>query len=94
MDTNTIGGTWGNSFWSGADVEVSLANPRFVYAGGVMSNTADIFVSKDWGATFDPVTRFANMGTITVYILILQRIQQLTYYLVWQEKPKLSRQKI
>ena len=60
-----IGGTWGNSFWSGADVEVSLANPRFVYAGGRMSNTADIFVSKDWGATFDPVTRFANMGTIT-----------------------------
>ena len=30
----SIGGTWGNSFWSGADVEVSLANPRFVYAGG------------------------------------------------------------
>ena len=30
-----------------------------------MSSTADIFVSKDWGATFDPVTRFANMGTIT-----------------------------
>ena len=60
-----IGGTWGNSFWSGADVEVSLANPRFVYAGGVMDNTADIFISKDWGATFDPVSKFANLGTIT-----------------------------
>ena len=62
---SSIGGTWGNSFWSGADVEVSLANPRFVYAGGVMGNSADIFISKDWGATFDPVTKFANLGTIT-----------------------------
>lgn len=60
-----IGGTWGNSFWSGADVEVSQSNPRFVYAGGVMSSSADIFISKDWGETFDPVNRFANMGTIT-----------------------------
>lgn len=60
-----IGGTWGNSFWSGADVEVSQSNPRFVYAGGVMSSSADIFISKDWGETFDPVTKFSNMGTIT-----------------------------
>ena len=60
-----VGGTWGNSFWSGADVEVSLANPRYVWAGGVMSNGADIFLSKDWGETFDAVPRFANMGTIT-----------------------------
>jgi hypothetical protein len=64
-DHTQIGGTWGNSFWSGADVEVSLANPRFVYAGGVMDNSADIFISKDWGATFDPVSKFANLGTIT-----------------------------
>ena len=63
-DHTQIGGTWGNSFWSGADVEVSLANPRFVYAGGVMSNSADIFISKDWGATFDPVSKFANLGNI------------------------------
>ena len=64
-DHTQIGGTWGNSFWSGADVEVSLANPRFVYAGGVMGNSADIFISKDWGATFDPVSKFANLGTIS-----------------------------
>ena len=64
-DHTQIGGTWGNSFWSGADVEVSLANPRFVYAGGVMDNSADIFISKDWGATFDPVSKFANLGNIT-----------------------------
>ncbi len=60
-----IGGTWGNSFWSGADVEVSLANPRFVYAGGRMNSSSDIFISKDWGETFDPVTKFANIGNIS-----------------------------
>ena len=60
-----IEGGWDNSFWSGADVEVSLSNPRFIWAGGIMSNNSDIFLSKDWGVTFDPVNKFKNMGTIT-----------------------------
>ncbi len=60
-----ITGTWGNSFWTGADVEVSMANPRYIWAGGRMSSTADIFLSKDWGATFEPVNKFGNVGLVT-----------------------------
>ena len=36
--------------------------------GVVMGNSADIFISKDWGATFDPVSKFANLGTIYGFI--------------------------
>jgi len=64
-ELKSIGGTWGGSFWSGTDIEVSLANPRFVWAGGQMGNGGEIFLSKDWGETFDPVPGFANMGVIT-----------------------------
>ena len=64
-DLKSIAGTWNGSFWSGTDVEVSLANPRFVWAGGQMGNGGEIFVSSDWGETFDPVPGFANMGTST-----------------------------
>ncbi len=47
------------------DVKVSLANPRFVWAGGYMGNYSDIVLSKDWGESFSPVNDFANMGTIS-----------------------------
>ena len=33
-----IEGSWNSSFWSGTDVEVSLANPRYVWAGGYVPN--------------------------------------------------------
>ena len=41
----------------GSDIEVSEANPRFVWAGGWVSETYNesIFLSKDWGQTFEPV---------------------------------------
>ena len=41
----------------GSDIEVSEANPRFVWAGGWVSETFNesIFLSKDWGQTFEPV---------------------------------------
>ena len=47
------------------DVKVSLANPRFVWAGGYMGNYSDIVLSTDWGETFNPVNDFANMGYIS-----------------------------
>ena len=58
-----IEGSWNSSFWSGTDVEVSLANPRYVWAGGVMSPTADIFLSKDWGQSYEPVNRFSGANS-------------------------------
>lgn len=54
---------WG--FWSGIDVEVSKANPRFVWAGGRMSSDGAIFVSTDWGESFTATTPFADLGLST-----------------------------
>ena len=74
----SIGGTWGNSFWSGADVEVSLANPRYVYAGGVMSNNADIFVSKDCGCNICLSKKILVNICANIWFGIFQQ-----EYLVW-----------
>ena len=43
----------------GNDVEVSQANPRFVWAGGQVSedNGYNLYLSKDWGKTYSPVPR-------------------------------------
>ncbi len=56
---------FGNTFWSGVDVEVSLANPRYIWAGGRMGTTGDIFVSADYGQSFTAVNDFANVGVIS-----------------------------
>jgi len=39
------------------DIEVSQANPRFVWTGYGFTSTRNIFLSKDWGQTFSPVTK-------------------------------------
>jgi len=45
--------------WDGwrKDVEISLSNPRFVWAGGGISNGRRLYLSKDWGESFSPVTK-------------------------------------
>ena len=75
--SKNFGGSWKKSeiiddwgFWSGSDVEVSQANPRFVWAGGRMKLTGTsipgkIFVSKDWGETFLPTSIFEEIGSIS-----------------------------
>ena len=57
-----VEGNWSSSFWSGTDVEVSLANPRYVWAGSSMSSAGNIFLSKDWGETYESVPNFSNLG--------------------------------
>ena len=52
------------------DIKVSDANPRFVWTGGYMGNLSKIYVSDDWGDSFNPVNNFTNsngqsMGTIS-----------------------------
>ncbi len=66
--TTDIVENWG--FLTGSDVEVSQANPRFVWAGGRMKTTGTslpgkIFVSKDWGKTFLPTSVFEEIGSIS-----------------------------
>ena len=66
--TSEIVDNWG--FWSGSDVEVSQANPRFVWAGGRMklsgtSLPGKIFISNDWGETFLPTSVFEEIGSIS-----------------------------
>ena len=67
-ETTEIVDNWG--FLFGSDVEVSQANPRFVWAGGRMKTTGTtlpgkIFVSKDWGETFLPTSIFEEIGSIS-----------------------------
>ena len=62
-ENTRITGSWG--FWSGTDVEVSMANPRFIWAGGRMTSTGKIFLSKDYGTTFEPVNNYNNVGVIS-----------------------------
>ena len=52
------------------DIKVSDANPRFVWTGGYMGNLSNIYVSDDWGDSFNSVNNFTNsngqsMGTIS-----------------------------
>ena len=58
---NKLEGNWSSSFWSGTDVEVSLANPRYIWAGSSMSSAGNIFLSKDWGETYESVPNFSNL---------------------------------
>ena len=43
------------SNYRGGRIEVSEANPRFVYAGQTIGSIAKIHLSKDWGKTFEPI---------------------------------------
>ena len=42
--------------WSAGDVEVSMGNPRFVWASGFISGSGNLYLSKDWGNTFQAIT--------------------------------------
>ena len=48
------GGSWGFGSWT--DVEPSLANPRYVWAGGYN----DLYLSTDHGASFNRVPSYIN----------------------------------
>ena len=41
---------------AGANVDVSDANPRFVYVGGKVADDQHIYLSKDWGNNFDTIS--------------------------------------
>jgi photosystem II stability/assembly factor-like uncharacterized protein len=56
------------SFWSAVDVEASLADPQIVWAGGAMiegESSANIFLSKDGGYTFNATKNFGDLGLST-----------------------------
>lgn len=56
------------SFWSAVDVEASLADPQVIWAGGAMiegESSANIFVSKDGGYTFNATNNFGDLGLAT-----------------------------
>ncbi|PLX20279.1 MAG: hypothetical protein C0599_09325 [Salinivirgaceae bacterium] len=52
-------------FWSGMDVNVSIANPQNVMVGGRMDGTSHIHVSTDGGLTFTPCNDFDALGYVT-----------------------------
>lgn len=59
--SENFGDSWeyirlGNEYLGG-EIEVSEANPRFVYAGSQSSSNRSIHISKDWGKTFEPINQ-------------------------------------
>ncbi len=71
-----FGGVWSYSriederwsFWSAADVEVSLADPAIVWAGGAMvegNDPGNVFLSQDGGFTFEATNNFGDVGLVT-----------------------------
>ena len=55
--SENFGDSWeyiklGNNY-RGGEIEVSDANPRFVYAGQYISSSSNIYLSKDWGKAFE-----------------------------------------
>ncbi len=61
-------GNWANI--NSRDISVSDANPRYIWVGGYMGNLSQIYVSDDWGNSYNPVNNFTNenglaMGTIS-----------------------------
>ena len=72
-------------FSENPDVEVSLANPNFVWAGG-SSGPSDqskkIYFSKDAGATFDPVTNPINNANQRYTAIYSHPTEDSTVYLL------------
>jgi photosystem II stability/assembly factor-like uncharacterized protein len=52
-------------FWSGMDINVSIANPQHVMVGGRMDGSSHIHVSTDGGLTFTPCNDFDTLGYVT-----------------------------
>lgn len=57
----------GTSISSAYDVEISLANPSIVWAGGAMTTQRSIFVTQNGGRNFNAVNNYteATMGSIS-----------------------------
>lgn len=56
------------SFWSAADVEVSIADPLIVWAGGAMTDDEEpghVFLSQDGGYSFEATNNFGDVGLVT-----------------------------
>lgn len=81
---------WG--FWSGIDIEISLANPQIVWAGGGMSAVRSIHLSTDGGYTFNPTTNFPEeIGVATG--IYSHPFQDSTVYVLFSvnQRPKVLR---
>ena len=81
---------WG--FWSGSDVEISLANPQIVWAGGGMSAVRSIHLSTNGGHTFSPTTNFPEEIGIATGIYS-HPFQDSTAYVLFSinQRPKILR---
>ncbi len=56
------------SFWLAADVEVSMADPTIVWAGGAMTEDdtpGHVFLSQDGGYSFEATSNFGDVGLVT-----------------------------
>ena len=77
-----------NKYYS-RDVEVSIANPRFVWAGGAITSDYNLFLSKDWGKTFNPITKPAGVSS-SISGIYSHPTEDSTVYILFS-KPKKSK---
>lgn len=97
--SDDFGGEWNSipivnnwGFWSGSDVEISLANPQIVWAGGGMSAVRSIHLSKDGGTSFNPTTNFSEEIGVSTGIYS-HPFQDSTVYILFSvnQRPKVLR---
>lgn len=56
---------WDLPYLSYLTVQISIADPQIVWAGGFMGNAGRIHVSTDGGLTFSPVSNYLHLGYIS-----------------------------
>ncbi|MBT31550.1 MAG: hypothetical protein CMO01_17995 [Thalassobius sp.] len=89
-DSKPISTRWG--FWSGTDVEISLANPQIVWAGSGMTDVRSIQLSTDGGESFDVTNNYPDeIGLATG--IYSHPFQDSTAYVLFSisERPKVLR---
>ena len=94
-----LGDSWAveNIVTSMHNVKVSLADPSVVWAGGGMYKNPDlnIFLSKDYGVTFDTVTNYTDVRLGYISGMATHPVNPATAYLLYSfyKKPKILRTK-
>ena len=69
-------------FWASSDIEVSIANPRYVWTGGY----GDLYLSTDHGASFNPVSGYASAKSGTLSGIYTHPTKDSTVYVLFSSK--------
>ena len=74
--------------WDANDVEVSMANPRFVWAGGFISASGNLYLSKDWGNTFQAVANKPSGVSASISGIYSHPSEDSTVYVLFSNRDR------